>query len=352
MDLVGSSHGWLALFDRSDKCISLSDPVTGRNIKLPPFDTLAINEGSFLIVDGEFVPNICGGDIANVVISCSPEEEEEEECRAVMIYTSKNMLAFCCPGRSVEWTPIGNVYEYCPYYQRTIPRRYDSVVYSSRQKLFFSVTAVDEFEAWDLSDPRSPLRISMADVKVDQKKPLILACEAYQREDVWHRQFLVVADHSDELFLVRQFVRYRNMVDVKKVYDRDYSAINNVPYKTVGFGVQRYDPVARTFNYMESSLGGLALFIGLNHGFALRADEYPELKPNSIYFTDRDCARELSTENDPWCIDDDEEEERDFGRHDVGIFNYQDGTFSPCDCGAIQNKIRAATTWFTPNPPL
>lgn len=135
---------------------------------------------------------------------------------------------------------------------------------------------------------------------------------------------------------------------------------DDVPCKTIGFDVHRYDPVARVFNYMDtgtgvhhkydpemkgfkytgggggSSLDGLALFIGANHGFALRADEYPGLKPNSIYFTDTEYVRQR------WCTEDDDDEERDFGGHDVGIFNYQDGTFSPCyfpsDYGSIQNR--------------
>lgn len=156
-DVVGSSHGWLAFFNRSDMNMFLTDPVSRYNIKLPPLDTLPI-------------PNCPFRCIKNVVLSCPPGKE----CRAMMIYGPQNRLAFCCPGRGPEWdqewTPIGRVYEYFPHLERRLPRFYQSLVYSSRQKLFFSVTESGDFEAWDLSDPMSPRRISMDDVQVHDGK--------------------------------------------------------------------------------------------------------------------------------------------------------------------------------------
>lgn len=55
-------------------------------------------------------------------------------------------------------------------------------------------------------------------------------------------------------------------------------------------GDHEYDPKIKAFKYANGhagsgSLDGLALFVGINHGVALRADEYPG--PDSIYFTDR-----------------------------------------------------------------
>ncbi|KAL8039181.1 hypothetical protein ABFX02_10G018100 [Erythranthe guttata] len=86
------------------------------------------------------------------------------------------------------------------------------------------------------------------------------------------------------------------------------------------------------------TLDGLVLFIGLNHGFVLRGDEFPELKPDSIYFTDTYSPLDLL--------------ENTYGGHDLGIFNYKDGTFSPCyypcDHESIQ-RIEPSPMWFTPN---
>lgn len=67
-DVVGSSRGWLAFFNRSDMNMFLTDPVSRYNIKLLPLDTLPI-------------PNCPFRCIKNVVLSCPPGKE----CRAMMI---------------------------------------------------------------------------------------------------------------------------------------------------------------------------------------------------------------------------------------------------------------------------
>ncbi|GFP92570.1 hypothetical protein PHJA_001401200 [Phtheirospermum japonicum] len=85
------------------------------------------------------------------------------------------------------------------------------------------------------------------------------------------------------------------------------------------------------------------MFIGLNHSFALPAAEYPGLIPNSIYFTD------VLRDNTPlkrWV-------DSIYGCHDVGIFNYENRTFSPCyyprDFQSIK-KIKPPPIWFTSSP--
>ncbi|KAH6829299.1 hypothetical protein C2S53_011523 [Perilla frutescens var. hirtella] len=40
--LVGSSHGWLALFNELSRDFFLWNPISGRRINLPPIDTLPI----------------------------------------------------------------------------------------------------------------------------------------------------------------------------------------------------------------------------------------------------------------------------------------------------------------------
>lgn len=97
------------------------------------------------------------------------------------------------------------MYEYFPHLERRLPRFYQSLVYSSRQKLFFSVTESGDFEAWDLSDPMSPRRISMDDVQVHDGKSqrAFKACRDKYKAEIFDQQILVIAEHSDELFLVR-----------------------------------------------------------------------------------------------------------------------------------------------------
>ncbi|KAH6817097.1 hypothetical protein C2S51_000700 [Perilla frutescens var. frutescens] len=70
---------------------------------------------------------------------------------------------------------------------------------------------------------------------------------------------------------------------------------------------------------MDSSLEGLAIFVGVNQTFAVgAADHYPELKPNSIYFTD-------SPHFDTTLYG-----LKRYGVHDVGVFDYETGEIRPC----------------------
>ncbi|KAL9158636.1 hypothetical protein ABFS82_08G082300 [Erythranthe guttata] len=102
---------------------------------------------------------------------------------------------------------------------------------------------------------------------------------------------------------------------------------------------------------MDGKLDGMAFFIGSTaHGFVIEdKDKMMEnVKPNSIYFTDR---KELTSE--PY--DDYNKPTRTLcGGHDLGIFNYENKTFSscyyPCDPGNIR-RIEPTPTWFMPSPP-
>ncbi|XP_012832104.1 PREDICTED: uncharacterized protein LOC105953033 [Erythranthe guttata] len=295
-EFVGCSHGWIALFDNSNSDLFLFNPINNY------------------------------GCVTNVIISSSPDEEEKH-CRAMITYGVEDRLAFCWPGRSLDWTPIGK-------YSSTTSeiRSYKSCVYSTNQKLFFSITSEDEFDAWDLRDHRYPRRIPMDDVAVDYGQTFLASMDNHEAE-IGYLRFLVVSDHSDELFLVRRFV-------MERVNSDDDS--DDVPYKTIGFDVHRYCSKGRLFKYMDKgSLDGLAFFIGINHGFALCADDYIGLKPNSIYFTDTYSPPDRCGNT--------------YGGHDIGIFSYEDGTVSPCyypcDVGSIQ-RISPSPMWFTPNVPI
>ncbi|KAL9160677.1 hypothetical protein ABFS82_08G216100 [Erythranthe guttata] len=156
-------------------------------------------------------------------------------------------------------------------------------------------------------------------------------------------KFLVVDQKSGDVFLARRFILEQvdtNGSYVEVNYENSVTGCDlGYPYKTIGFDVHKYDEDNRALRYMDGgSLDGLAFFIGLNHGFALPAAEFPELKPNSIYYTDV-----LSPPEWIDCI---------YGGHDLGIFSYQEGTISPCffpcDVKSI-TRIMPVPTWFTPS---
>ncbi|KAG8376923.1 hypothetical protein BUALT_Bualt09G0114600 [Buddleja alternifolia] len=270
IEFVSSSHGWLTLFNTRNCDLFLRNPLSGRRIKLPPIHTLHIPE-----------ENLRGGYgcVTKVITSCSPEEEN---CLVMMSFGTEDRLAFCSPSSSAaEWTPIGDLYHVDDEDNDNLTARvYQDFVYSSRQKLFYCITQWEVLEAWDLQDMGSPKVIPM-DYPVDE--------ENYPSEEEIELKFLVVAEESGDLFLVRRHIIPHMAPDGSYVdYCLDKNAAENLPYKTTGFDVYKYDPEKCAFRYMDSSLDGLALFIGNNHSFAVSAasDEFSELKPNSIYFTE------------------------------------------------------------------
>ncbi|GFQ02104.1 hypothetical protein PHJA_002354300 [Phtheirospermum japonicum] len=90
---------------------------------------------------------------------------------------------------------------------------------------------------------------------------------------------------------------------------------------------------------MEGSLDGLAMFIGINHSFAMSLTPGLKLSSNCIYYTDSNI---FSIPPSSF-----------YGGHDIGIFYYANRTFSPCyyfplDVESIK-RIMAAPMWFTPS---
>lgn len=82
----------------------------------------------------------------------------------------------------------------------------------------------------------------------------------------------------------------------------------------------------------------MTLFIGINHGFALSAADYPDLKPDAVYFTD------IETDDYPF-------HDNIGGGHDIGIFNYRNKTLSPCYYPCDYRSIKRVSPppfWFIP----
>ncbi|KAH6765775.1 hypothetical protein C2S52_016758 [Perilla frutescens var. hirtella] len=138
--VVGSSHGWVASFNREKHVIYLWNPISrGPHIKLPDIDRLpeSIYGSSRL------------GHVYKLILTCSPASSGGE-CRAVMAL-EWGPLAVCCPGGGKWWSlgeqiigSGGNV------------RTYEDFVYSSRRKQLLCLTENEDLESWDLSDPSSP----------------------------------------------------------------------------------------------------------------------------------------------------------------------------------------------------
>ncbi|CAA0837894.1 Unknown protein [Striga hermonthica] len=85
----------------------------------------------------------CCGIVSKLILSCSPDHDLDQ-CRAMMIFGPLNRLAFCQPGRSTHWTPIGHLYWSKKFYWEVhdhddglFARQYTDCVYSTTHKLFF-----------------------------------------------------------------------------------------------------------------------------------------------------------------------------------------------------------------------
>ncbi|CAA0816281.1 Putative F-box protein [Striga hermonthica] len=106
---------------------------------------------------------------------------------------------------------------------------------------------------------------------------------------------------------------------------------------TTDFAVKKHNPEDEDVKYVKS-LDGLALFVGFqSDAFSLPVAEFPELKSNSIYFTDG--AVDGLIEDYPT------------GGHDIGIFNYENKTVSPCYYPCDIKKMKKtfpAPMWFFP----
>ncbi|PIA54006.1 hypothetical protein AQUCO_00900526v1 [Aquilegia coerulea] len=99
---------------------------------------------------------------------------------------------------------------------------------------------------------------------------------------------------------------------VVRIFDQDESAPEGVfRYTTIMFEVYKLD--FDSMKWIELfDLGDYALFVGTNASFAVLTSDNPEIKRNSIYFTD--------DQDD--CYDN-----GDGGGHDMGIFYFPNETF-------------------------
>ncbi|CAA0824543.1 Unknown protein [Striga hermonthica] len=385
LSIVGSSHGWLSMFDHSKSGVGLFlyNPLTQSRINLPPLPEYS--------------------SVTSLVLS-GPHPDEDDSCRAVAILGYENSLAFCCPNSRAraEWTQLG---------KRT---GYTSVAYSTSQKRFFCFASkssshddgdddeedgddneedddVDDeedgdddeedgdggeeddeedgdeeededededeendddddelyphLEAWDLQDPISPAMIPMP-VCVDKKcYPVAHSSNEeyeYKRYSCRDYQFLVVAEASGQLFHVRRFVKDwmgpKDYYAVDSYYGPKVGMLKDPPpYVSMGFDVHKYDPETSSLVYMDGSLDGLAFFVGTNNGFALPAAEHPGLKPDSVYYTEPPQWIHINL----MC-----------GGHDVGIFDYKLKDFCPSPCfyptDVQSTKTTCGPKWFTP----
>ncbi|KAL9158635.1 hypothetical protein ABFS82_08G082200 [Erythranthe guttata] len=243
--VVGSSNGWLALYKLGRdlyrwRCsgiygfeMFLYNPLSHRSVNLPSIQTPYVSSDTYGPISRDQIrlPN-------KVIVSSSPKYDEEEECVAIMSFSPYHRLAYCSPGRSFCWTPL------CSFDN---PVFYEDFVYSTTRKQLFCTTKCDNFESWDFQDPRSPRlnwkMVASDDVDYDPDNyplsPLLKQEYALKKDFCWSVKYLVFAELSDRLFLVRRHL-------MEKI--TSYNALRHPPYQTIGFDVHELitvDPGAK-----------------------------------------------------------------------------------------------------------
>ncbi|KAL3647949.1 hypothetical protein CASFOL_008917 [Castilleja foliolosa] len=340
--ILGSSHGWLACFNRRRRELFLLNPLSGRRVNLPPFHNLSTPESK--LSDGKRLI------VKKIIITCS--DPESEDCQTVMIFGMADRLAICCPGRSSpEWTLIGQ------------SKCYLDVVYWFKHELFFSLTYISRLDAWDLRNPLSPSLVwschfdDLEEEFDNGGEPSLSDSDVTERKYSQKRKYPVVSKQG-ELYLVQRYINCWMMPDGSCAPDDDDSdddmennnlrdpsktimENNNLRYpsKTVDFNVYKIvvDGDRRKKVLMGGHLDGLVMFIGdPSHVIAIPADEANGFQPNSICFTEDDHGF--------------------FSSHhgtDNGIFDYKKKTFSSCyypiDYERLKNKMCPPPLWITPN---
>ncbi|GER56586.1 hypothetical protein STAS_34328 [Striga asiatica] len=252
-------------------------------------------------------------------------------------------------------------------------RIYEDFTYCPKREVFnciafevdledWSLAVPTQFEVWDLlSDPHSFKSKSkciywhLIDIKgpkcpwIEENMDIVESCRQIP--------YLVNDNHGDRdrLFLVIRFVIQRAcinrpFVDVDSIpYDpvSDRLMVHLYPHKTVGFSVVeihfetgpaagingRINGLSRIVGGCGNSLDGLAMFIGMNHSFAVSSG----FEANCIYFTDSNKHQVLL--------------DSIYGGHDIGIFDYENQTLStcyyPCDVRSYR-RIVPTPVWLTP----
>ncbi|KAL6521555.1 hypothetical protein OROGR_018124 [Orobanche gracilis] len=332
IQFVGSSHGWLALYNPRNSNLFLSDPITDRHINLPS-------------------PRGLGGGADRVILTSSPIEEG---ALALMTFgSSRCRLALCSPRRGGEWSLFGG------------DREYDNLVYSSRSKRIFTIVEEYDYDEEEDEDELGKKQTSLEGWDVGGSKPrldCVILCKKEidfndhhfdwpampdLKKECTQVKYLVSDESSGDLYLVVRHVNPRagplnSLTDKIVISPLRGVHFIRTPYKTIEFDVYKVDFECGEVVYMEDSLDGLAIFVGINHSFAIPAAEVSGVKADSIYFTDENrliAAMRF--------------ERTTYGGHDNGIFDYRNKVFhSCCDFYPVEyekiRKILPLPLWFTP----
>jgi hypothetical protein len=319
--LGSSSPGWIAVTNVYDGDIVLTNPFTEKIgkvyqatpppvVRLPPtstmpeIDVIIEDWTRYHIENGWRTERLYYKFINNIVWSSNPMSPD---CTVMVVYGPDMNIAFCRPGDK-SWSAanldLGYRYSYRP-----------KLVYSNKSKLFYAQRYNrGTFEGWDLQQPSCPKMIHRLD-------------HTYYESD--QRKFEYLVESLGDILLV---VRY-------------LGPPTRPPSKTQRFDVFKLDFQQQIMERVEC-LGDRVLFLCMRHSFSVSAQDFPELNPNSIYFTHDD------TEYWPGFYETSsgyglEYREADPGDYDIGFYCLEDHSITPLYDMASEPE----DFWVIPKPP-
>ncbi|KAL6577672.1 hypothetical protein OROMI_010000 [Orobanche minor] len=232
---MGSSHGWLALYNRRNSDLFLSNPVADQHLKPPPLYTLGA---------------------ADRVILSSDEREGEEEALAFMTFGPRRRIAFCSPRRSNEWTLLSGGED----------GAYRNLAYSKKHNRLLCVCE-------DEDEVEGPSRSWGRSITLEARVGMLMEINP---------QSAIGPRRSYGFWWCATSTLKRGPRDPWK---ERYGCPSTGGVTTLGLPTKIDSERGELVEMKDNWLGGLAMFVGINHSFALPAAGLG-LRPDSIYFTD------------------------------------------------------------------
>ncbi|KAF6157646.1 hypothetical protein GIB67_037219 [Kingdonia uniflora] len=239
------------------------------------------------------------GYIEKAVLSANPAYTSNYAI--MIIYSDLSQLAFIRPGDNA-WTPVGK--QIC----------LQDIVYF--KDVFYAVNEDGEVFACDIRHPQPKLR------KVSPPSP----------QDRNYKVYLV--ELAGKLLQLKRIAyEYGNTITFK-VFELADPPIRHVKYPIgkVKYKVKLMKPTEDMYWVEVNTLSGQAIFLGDNSSFSISSSDFPECKPNCIYFTD-DSKRFMRLGMLP---------------HDFGVFNVEEGALEDHPVMTLCKGLLPHPMWLEP----
>ncbi|KAM5581836.1 putative F-box protein [Rosa sericea] len=260
----GSSHGWLAILDIEDICLSITlvHPFqkSVEAIKLPLLDFMMTK--SLQYYDINHFKNNYQEYIRKVILSSNPILNRDSYVVVVLYGYGGSKLAFIKGGQQ-RWT----------YPDRRQSCLKDAIFYRNQVYAVGGSDGNEKIISFDVNSCNKPSKPPKANQRTPNNVLKKCAASSYLVESVegdhlWHVRRLVSYSRRADKYIER-FMVYKVVFD-----DKDGSVVEQVEVQ---------------------SIGDEALFVGASHSISVvLASNFPGCKPNSIYY---------ATE-EPYCFED------------------------------------------------